>query len=89
MAAGRAAVLVAVATGLLFLLGVGLSRGQPERPVPARVPRQAPGAASWVEAVALDVGMAIFSLLALGLARAGQPARAERVLILACPGPAG
>ena len=30
-------------------------------------------AASWVEALALDVGMAIFSLLALGLARAGQP----------------
>ena len=39
---------------------------------------------SMIEAVALDVGMAIFSLLALGLARAGKSARVERVLILAC-----
>jgi hypothetical protein len=31
-----------------------------------------------------DVGMIIFSLLALGLARAGKPARTERTLIMAC-----
>jgi hypothetical protein len=39
---------------------------------------------SMIEAVGLDVGMAIFSLLALGLAMAGQPARVERALIVAC-----
>jgi hypothetical protein len=32
----------------------------------------------------LDAGMIIFSLLALGLARSGKPARTERILILAC-----
>jgi hypothetical protein len=37
-----------------------------------------------IEAVALDAGMVIFSLLALGLARAGQSARVERALILVC-----
>ena len=40
--------------------------------------------ASMIEALMFDLGMIIFSLLALGLARAGKPARAERVLILAC-----
>ena len=33
--------------------------------------------------------MAIFSLLALGLARAGQPARGERALITACAAASG
>ena len=37
-----------------------------------------------IEAGALDVGMAIFSLLALGLAMAGQSARTERALIVVC-----
>jgi hypothetical protein len=40
--------------------------------------------ASVIEALMLDAGMIIFSLLALGLARAGKPARTERVLIVAC-----
>jgi hypothetical protein len=40
--------------------------------------------ASLIEASGLDAGLIIFSLLALGLARAGQPARTERALILAC-----
>lgn len=42
---------------------------------------------SWpaiIEAVALDAGMIIFSLLALGLARGGQTARIERALIVVC-----
>jgi hypothetical protein len=39
---------------------------------------------SVIEAAALDLGMAIFTLLALGLAMAGQPARIERALIVAC-----
>jgi hypothetical protein len=40
--------------------------------------------ASMIEASGLDAGMIVFSLLALGLARAGQRARTERALILAC-----
>jgi len=39
---------------------------------------------SVIEAASLDLGMAIFTLLALGLAMAGQPARIERALIVAC-----
>lgn len=41
-------------------------------------------AASVIEAGMLDIGMIIFSLLALGLARAGKPARTERALIVGC-----
>jgi hypothetical protein len=41
-------------------------------------------AASVIEALLLDLLMIVFTLLALGLSRAGQPARAERALILAC-----
>ena len=40
--------------------------------------------ASIIEAGMLDVGMVIFSLLGLGLARLGKPARAERVLVIVC-----
>lgn len=39
---------------------------------------------SAIEAVGLDAGMTVFSLLALGLAMAGQPARLERALIVVC-----
>ena len=39
---------------------------------------------SMIEAASLDLGMAIFTLLALGLAMAGQTARIERALIVAC-----
>jgi hypothetical protein len=39
---------------------------------------------SMIEAASLDLGMAIFTLLALGLAMAGQSARIERALIVAC-----
>ena len=41
-------------------------------------------AASVIEALLLDALMITFTLLALGLSRAGKPARAERALILAC-----
>jgi hypothetical protein len=40
--------------------------------------------ASIIEALLLDLLMIVFTLLALGLSRAGQSARAERALILAC-----
>jgi hypothetical protein len=39
---------------------------------------------SVIEAASLDLGMVIFTLLALGLAMAGQTARIERALIVAC-----
>jgi hypothetical protein len=79
-------VLVAVATGLLFVLGAGLFAVSLDAQYRYVFHAKHQSAASWVEALALDVGMAIFSLLALGLARAGKPARAERVLIMACAG---
>jgi hypothetical protein len=41
-------------------------------------------APSMIEAASLDLGMAIFTLLALGLAMAGQTARIERALIVVC-----
>ena len=37
-----------------------------------------------VEALLLDLLMIVFTLLALGLSRAGKPSRTERALILAC-----
>ena len=40
--------------------------------------------ASIIEALLLDVLMIVFTLLALGLSRAGKSSRTERVLILAC-----
>src|SRR5260370_12838614 len=43
-------------------------------------------AASIIEAVMLDVGMIVFSLLGLGLARAGKSSRTERALIMVCAG---
>lgn len=39
---------------------------------------------SAIEAIGLDAGMTVFSLLALGLAMAGQSARIERALIVVC-----
>ena len=39
---------------------------------------------SMIEAAGLDAGMVVFSLLALGLAVAGQSARIERALIVVC-----
>ena len=41
-------------------------------------------AASLIEALLLDVLMIVFTLLALGLSRAGKSSRTERALILAC-----
>jgi hypothetical protein len=41
-------------------------------------------AASVIEALLLDLLMIVFTLLALGLSRAGKSSRTERALILAC-----
>ena len=78
------AMLVSAATVLLGVLAVGLfmvSLAAQYRYV-FDVKHQA--LPSLVEAIGLDAGMTIFSLLALGLARAGQSARIERALIVAC-----
>jgi hypothetical protein len=84
--ASRAAgsVLVSAATVLLGLLAAGLfvvSLAAQYRYVFNAKHQALP---SVIEAVGLDAGMTIFSLLALGLARAGQSARIERALVIAC-----
>ena len=79
-------ILVSVATGLLFLLAAGLFAVSLDARYLYVFHAKHQSAASWVQALAPDVAMAIFSLLALGLARAGKAARVERVLIIACAG---
>jgi hypothetical protein len=76
--------LVSAATILLGLLAAGLfvvSLTAQYRYVFAVKHQSVPSA---IEAIGLDVGMAVFSLLALGLAMAGQSARIERALIVIC-----
>ena len=76
--------LVSAATALLGLLAVGLfvvSLAAQYHYVFSAKHQVLP---SIIEAVGLDAGMTIFSLLALGLARAGQSARIERALVIAC-----
>ena len=76
--------LVSAATILLGLLAAGLfvvSLTAQYRYVFAVKHQSVPSA---IEAIGLDAGMTIFSLLALGLAMAGQSARIERALIVVC-----
>jgi len=76
--------LVLAATVLLGLLAVGLflvTVNAQYKYVFAAKGQQIP---AMIEAASLDLGMAIFTLLALGLAMAGQSARLERALIVAC-----
>jgi hypothetical protein len=78
------AALVWAATILLGLLAAGLfvvSLSAQYRYIFAVKHQSVPSA---IEAIGLDVGMAVFSLLALGLAMAGQSARIERALIVVC-----
>jgi hypothetical protein len=80
----RGSRLITTATVLLGLLAAGLfvvSLAAQYRYVFAEKHQAIP---AMIEAVGLDVGMAIFSLLALGLAMAGQSARIERALIVVC-----
>ena len=83
---GRApgSVLIAVAAWLLALIGGGalFVSFSAQYVYILAVRRQ--DAASVIEALLLDLLMIVFTLLALGLSRAGQPARAERALILLC-----
>jgi hypothetical protein len=77
-------VLIAVAAWLLALIGGGalFVSFSAQYVYILAVRRQ--DAASVIEALLLDLLMIVFTLLALGLSRAGQSARAERALILLC-----
>jgi hypothetical protein len=83
---GRApgSVLIAAAAWLLVLIGGGalyVSFDAQRQYVFAVRHHQA---ASIIEALLLDLLMIVFTLLALGLSRAGKSSRTERALILAC-----
>ena len=80
----RGSVMIGVAVGLLFVLAAGLFVISLAAQYHYVLGVKHNDLASWIEAVALDAGMAVFSLLGLGLARAGLPARMVRVFIVAC-----
>ena len=83
---GRApgSVLIAVAAWQLALIGGGalFVSFSAQYAYIFTVRRQ--NAASVIEALLLDLLTIVFTLLALGLSRAGKSARAERILILTC-----
>ena len=76
--------LIAVAAWLLAMIGAGalyVSFTAQQRYVFAA---RHQNVASIIEALLLDLLMIVFTLLALGLSRAGKSSRTERALILAC-----
>ena len=77
-------VLIAVAAWLLALTGGGALFVSFSAQYAYIVTIRRQDAVSVIEALLLDLLMIVFTLLALGLSRAGKPARAERALILAC-----
>ncbi len=77
-------VLIAVAAWMLALTGGGALFVSFTAQYAYIVDVRRQDVASIIEALLLDLLMIVFTLLALGLARAGQSARAERALILAC-----
>ena len=80
----RSATWLYAATALLGLLAIGLfvvSFAAQDRYVFSAKHESLP---SVIEALSLDVGMAVFSLLALALAWRGLSARTERVLVVTC-----
>ena len=77
-------VLIAVAAWLLALIGGGALFVSFSAQYAYIVTVRRQDAASVIEALLLDLLMIVFTLLALGLSRAGKSARAERTLILAC-----
>ena len=77
-------VLIAVAAWLLALIGGGAMFVSFSAQYVYIVTVRRQDAASVIEALLLDLLMIVFTLLALGLSRAGKSARAERILILAC-----
>ena len=81
---GPGSVLIGVAAWLLALIGGGALFVSFSAQYAYIVVVRRQDAASVIEAVLLDLLMIVFTLLPLGLSRAGQSARAERALILAC-----
>jgi hypothetical protein len=77
-------VLIAAAAWLLALTGGGALFVSFSAQYSYIVTVRQQAAASAIEALLLDLLMIVFTLLALGLSRAGKSARAERILILAC-----
>lgn len=78
--------LIAAGALLLAVLGLGLLAVSVDAQYRYVLAYRHQSATSVIEATALDVGMLIFSLLALGLARKGLAAKTERALVLACAG---
>ena len=76
--------LIAVAAWLLGLIGGGALYVSFSAQYAYILAVRRQNAASVIEALLLDLLMIVFMLLALGLSRAGQSARAERALILLC-----
>lgn len=76
--------LIATGAVLLFLLGLGLLAVSFAAQYQYVLNERHQHIASLIEAGALDVGMIIFALLAMGLARAGKPAKIERAAVVAC-----
>ena len=76
--------LVGTAAVLLFVLGAGLLSVSYAAQYRYVLEQRHQAIASLIEAGALDVGLIIFSLLALGLARAGLAAKTERALVVLC-----
>ena len=77
---------IAVATWLLVLLGAGLMFVTLPGPVPLHFQRQAGAPRLRSRRRCSTLGMVILSALGSGLALAGKPSKAERVLIMACAG---
>jgi len=76
--------LVGTAAALLFVLGAGLLSVSYAAQYRYLFEQRHQAVASLIEAGALDIGLIIFSLLALGLARAGLAAKTERALVVLC-----
>ncbi len=81
---GPGSVLIAVAAWLLALTGGGALYVSFSAQYTYILAVRRQDTASVIEALLLDLLMIVFTLLALGLSRAGQSARAERALILLC-----
>ena len=77
---------IAFATWLLALLGAGLMYVSFDAQYRFILAQKGDEAASLIEAAMLDAGMVILSALGIGLARAGQPSRSVRFLIVICAG---
>jgi hypothetical protein len=77
-------VLIAWAAWLLAALGAGVLYVSFRAQYTYIFTEKHETAASYIEAAMLDLGLIVFTLLALGLARAGKAARTERALIMVC-----